>query len=424
VEKRLNIQTIIFFNGVYALIDYDKYISELAASIKASDIRELLAIIKTRKDVISFAGGLPDPRTFPKKIIADIAYKVIMEYGDYSLQYSETKGILEVRQTLSEFLRESKSIKANPDDVLITTGSQQGLDLVARSLIDPGDIVITENPSYLAALGAFKMCKANIIGVKIDEYGMKTDLLEDVVKKLVSEGKRIKFIYVIPVAQNPAGTTMSLDRKKHLLEIASRYDLLIVEDDPYSYFIYDQGVDVTALKAMDREDRVIYLSTISKILAPGIRIGWIVSPHPLTRRFELVKQYLDLHSPTLNQYILAEILKSSLIKQHISQLASYYREKRDAMINAIREYMPENIWYSKPVGGLFTFVYVNINGFDAKESLSIAINQYKVAYVPGQSFHPDGSGRNSMRLNFSYPTVGEIYEGIKRLGEMIKSFIK
>jgi len=399
---------------------HEKFLSSLARSIKASDVRDLLAIIKAKKNVISFAGGLPDPKTFPKKELAEIAYKVIVEYGDNSLQYSETKGVLEARVEISRFLKKLKNIEVSPEDILITTGSQQGLDMIARALIDPGDVVITENPSYLAALGVFKMHGAEVVGVKIDEHGMKTELLEDVLKKITSQGKRVKFIYVIPVAQNPAGTTMSLDRKKHLLEIASKYDVLIVEDDPYSYFIYEENVDVTALKALDREDRVIYMSTVSKILAPGLRIGWVAAPHELTRRFELIKQYLDLHSPTLNQYILAEILKSSIVFEHIKKLAPYYKVKRDAMVKAIEEHLPENTWYAKPVGGLFTLVYINVPNFDSKQMLPIAIEKYGVAYVPGQSFHPDGSGTNSMRLNFSYPTVDQIEEGIRRIGEMIR----
>lgn len=399
---------------------YDKFLSSTAKAIKASEIRELLAVIRAKKDVISLAGGLPDPKTFPKKELAEITRKVILEYGDYALQYSETKGIREVREVLSTFLNKVRGIKIDADNLLITTGSQQALDLISRALIDHGDVVVTENPSYLAALGVFRMRNAEIVGIKIDEYGMRTDLLEDVVKRLLNEGKKIKFIYVIPVAQNPAGTTMSLERKKHLLEIASKYDLLIVEDDPYSYFVYDEHVDVSAIKKLDEEDRVIYLSTISKILAPGIRIGWIASPVQLTRKFELVKQYLDLHTPTLNQYILAEILKTDMIISHVKKLAPYYKTKRDTMVKAIEEYFPEDIWFTKPVGGLFVFVYVNIPGFDAKKLITTAVEKYKVAYVPGQSFHTDGSGANSMRLNFSYPSQELIREGIRRLGEMIK----
>lgn len=403
------------------MVNYDKFLSAIARTTRASEIRELLAAISARKDVISLAGGAPDPKTFPKEKLAEIAHKVIVEYGDRSLQYSETKGVKHAREALSSFLEKMKGIKSDPENILITTGSQQALDTISRALIDQGDVVISENPTYLAALGSFRMSGAVVTGVKIDEHGMMTFILEDVVKKLVSEGKRIKFIYVIPVAQNPAGTTMTLDRKKHLLEVASKHDLLIVEDDPYSYFTYEQGVDTTPIAALDRESRTIYVSTISKILAPGLRIGWIVAPDNLARRLEIVKQYLDLHTPTLNQYVLAEALKSDIIFDHIRKLAPYYKVKRDTIIEAIEDHFPEDIWYTKPVGGLFVFVYVNLPGFDAGKLMPVALDKYKVAYVPGQSFHPDGSGANSMRLNFSYPPPEMIVEGIRRLGEMIRS---
>uniref|UniRef100_A0A7C4NMV0 PLP-dependent aminotransferase family protein n=1 Tax=Staphylothermus marinus TaxID=2280 RepID=A0A7C4NMV0_STAMA len=400
---------------------YDKYLSNVAKEIKASDIRELLAVIRKKPGVISFAGGLPDPATFPKKEISELAKYVIEEKGDLALQYSETKGILEVREALSKFLQDTKNIRVDPEDIIITTGSQQAIDLVTKTFINPGDIVVTENPTYLASLGTFRIYGAKVHGITIDEHGIKTDLLEKEIKRIRSEGGRIKFIYVIPVAQNPSGVTMSIDRKKHLMEIASTHDLIIFEDDPYSYFIYDEGVDTTILKQLDKEGRVIYVSTISKIMAPGIRIGWIVSPPELTRRFELVKQYLDLHSPTLNQYILAEAINRGLLKNHISKLAPYYRVKRDAMIKSMDEYFSrEETWYIKPVGGLFLMVYVYKKGFDASNSLPIAIEKYGVAYVPGASFHTDGTGRNSMRLNFSYPSVEKIVEGVKRLNMLIR----
>ncbi|MEM4691045.1 MAG: PLP-dependent aminotransferase family protein, partial [Desulfurococcaceae archaeon] len=261
---------------------YDKYLSNVAKEIKASDIRELLAVIRKKPGVISFAGGLPDPATFPKKEISELAKYVIEEKGDLALQYSETKGILEVREALSKFLQDTKNIRVDPEDIIITTGSQQAIDLVTKTFINPGDIVVTENPTYLASLGTFRIYGAKVHGITIDEHGIKTDLLEKEIRRIRSEGGRIKFIYVIPVAQNPSGVTMSIDRKKHLMEIASTHDLIIFEDDPYSYFIYDEGVDTTILKQLDKEGRVIYVSTISKIMAPGIRIGWIVSPPELT----------------------------------------------------------------------------------------------------------------------------------------------
>jgi 2-aminoadipate transaminase len=400
---------------------YEKFVSEAARRIKASEIREILAVIRMRRDVISLAGGIPDPKTFPKKQLAEIASRMITEFGDQALQYSETKGILEVREMLSHFLLEFRGITVDAENILITTGSQQGLDLVARALIDPGDTVITENPSYLAALGAFKIRNARLVGIPIDKQGMDTYKLEETVKKLKAEGRRIKFIYTIPVGHNPAGTTMPPDRKRHLIEIANKYDLLVIEDDPYSYFIYDETVDITPLKAYDSEDRVIYMSTVSKILAPGLRIGWIASPVELTRKFELVKQYMDLHSPTLNQFIVAEAIRTGLVKEHAHKLAPFYREKRDAMLKAIKEYFPENVWYTEPVGGFFIFVYVHKKNFDTSALLPKAIDKYKVAYVPGRSFHTDGSGANSMRLSFSYPPPEIIEEGIRRIAKLINN---
>ncbi|MEL9908381.1 MAG: PLP-dependent aminotransferase family protein [Desulfurococcus sp.] len=402
------------------MTDYSRFISKVASNIKASEIRELLAIIRGRKDVISFAGGIPDPTLFPRKELAKIAGIVIEKYGDDALQYSETKGIIEVRETLSDFLAKRREIHVDAEDIIITSGSQSALDIVSRTLIDPGDIVITESPSYLAALGTFKMNGAKLIGVKIDENGMRTELLEEKLKQLGDDVRRVKFIYVIPVGQNPAGTTMNKERKKHLLEIASKYDLLILEDDPYSYIIYEEGAETASLKSMDKEGRVIYMSTVSKILAPGLRIGWIAAEKELIRRFEIVKQYIDLHSPTLNQFIVAEAIKTGLIDDVVQKAVPYYRAKRNTMLEAIKENFPDYVWYSKPIGGLFIFAYVYKNGFDAGVLLEKAVKQYKVAYVPGGSFHPEGDGVNSMRLNFSYPTHEQIREGIARLAKLIR----
>lgn len=400
---------------------FDNLITPAVRSIRASEVRELLKLVRRAKDIISFAGGIPDPKYFPKEELAEIATKVIKEYGDYSLQYSETQGIYEVREEIAKFMYRTKKVKVDPDNIIVTTGSQQALDIIARTFISPGDKVITESPSYLAAIGIFRIAGADIIGIKMDDRGMRTLVLEEVIRRLIEKGKKPKFIYTIPVAHNPAGLTMSLDRKKHLLEIASQYDLIIVEDDPYSAFVFEETADITPLKALDKEDRVIYISTVSKILAPGIRLGWIITPRDLTRRLELLKQYLDLHSPTLNQYIFAEALRSGLVERHIAKLKAIYREKRDAMIEAMDEYFPSYTWYSRPIGGFFVFIYVFKHGFDAKKLLPLAITKYKVAYVPGQGFHPDGSGENSMRLSYSYPPPDVIREGVRRLAELIKS---
>jgi len=399
---------------------FDELLNPRVKKIRASEIRELLKLVKRSKDIISLAGGLPDPRYFPKEELAEIAREVIIKYGEYSLQYSETKGIYEVRKALSDFLYKTKGFKPDPEDIIVTSGSQEGIHMLAKAFVTPGDKVITESPTYLAALGAFRLAGADVVGIKIDDHGMRTIALEDVLKRLHALDIKPKFIYTIPVAQNPGGVTMSLDRKKHLLELASKYDLLVIEDDPYSFFVFDENADITSLKALDKEDRVIYMSTASKILAPGIRLGWLVTPKDLSRRIELLKQYIDLHSPTLNQYILAEAIKTGLIERHVRRIAKVYKEKRDAMVKALDEHFPEYTWYSRPIGGFFVFTYVFKEGFDARELMDLALKKYKVAYVPGQGFHPDGTGANSMRLNYSYPTVEQIWEGVRRLSQMIK----
>ncbi|MGC9181665.1 PLP-dependent aminotransferase family protein [Thermogladius sp.] len=400
---------------------YDKFYSRLAVGIKASDIRELLAIIKHRKDVISFAGGIPDPKLFPKSELADIAREVILKYGDDALQYSETKGLIELREILSDFMRRTKGIQTDAEDLIITTGSQQALDIVARGMIDPGDVVVTENPSYLAAIGAFKIAGARLVGVEMDEHGMDTYKLEEKLRSLKNSGERVKFIYTIPVGHNPAGTSLTLDRKKHIIELAEEYDVMVVEDDPYSYLIYEDGADTTPLKAIDKYGRVVYMSTVSKVLAPGLRIGWIAALDDLTRKFELVKQYLDLHSPTLTQFIVAEAVKKGLIDRVVKVATPYYKSKRDAMLSAMEDYLPDYVDYTKPIGGLFIFVKVNKEGFNTTKLLEVAIAKYKIAYVPGASFFVDGTGHNTMRINFSYPTFDEIYEGVRRLSDLIKN---
>ncbi len=399
---------------------FDHLLSPTAKKIKASEIRELLKIIGRSKEVISLAGGIPDPKYFPKKELAEIAREVIEDFGDHALQYSETMGVYECRKAVAEFMYRTKGIKADPDDIIITAGSQQAIDMITRVFLVPGDKVVTESPTYLASLGLFRAQGADVVGIKLDDHGMKTVALEEELKRLKSIDALPKFIYVIPTAQNPSGVTMSLERRKHLMELASKYDLIVVEDDPYSFFLFDDRAEATPLKYLDKEDRVIYISTASKILAPGIRMGWIMPPKELVRRLELLKQYMDLHSPTLNQYIFARALNRGIVERHIEVVRKAYREKRDHMIAGLEEYFPNYTWFSRPIGGLFVFTYVFKEGFDAGALLERAINEYKVAYVPGKGFHPDGGGANSMRLNFSYPSISEIYEGVRRLAELVK----
>lgn len=404
------------------LIDYQKFLAERTGLMRASEIRELLKLTEGKK-VISFAGGLPDPQVFPKAELAEIARDVILERGDKALQYSPTKGVTEFRVTLLNYMKKKGIAVRSDDDVIVTTGSQQALDIVGRTMINPQDVIIVELPTYLAALNAFRLYRPTLVGIPIDDNGMRTDMLEEEVKKLVSNGKRVKFIYTIPVAHNPAGVTLSIERKKHLIEIASQYDILIIEDDPYSYFVYDEGVDITPLKTLDKEGRVVYLSTLSKILAPGLRIGWILGNKTLIDVFERAKQSSDLHTSTLSQFIAIESIRRGVVDRTVERAKMVYKKKRDAMLEALEKYMVKGAWWSKPIGGLFLMLRLPSTEIDTKKLLPEAI-EAGVAFVPGASFFADGSGWNTMRLNFSYPKLEEIEEGIRILSEIVKKKLK
>ena len=383
--------------------------------MRASEIRELLKLTEGR-DIISFAGGLPDPRTFPKEQLAEIAKEVVEKHGDSALQYSPTPGVTPFRETLAEFLNSHGVSVTKDDQIIVTTGSQEALYLVSLTLIDDGDVVFVEAPTYLAAINAFRVYRPRLVSIPIDEEGMRTDILEEKAKKLAADGFKLKMIYTVPTCQNPSGVTMSRDRRKHLLEIAEKYNMIVIEDDPYSFFSFEP-LNVEHLKTMDKNGRVVYLGTLSKILSPGLRIGYAAGPKWIVSYFELAKQMVDLHSSTLTQYIAMEAIKRGLVELTVEKAKKIYKEKRDAMLDAMEEYFPEGSHWTKPAGGLFIFAYTP-PGIDTKSLLPEALLR-GVAYVPGASFFVEGGGENTMRLNFSYPTIEQIYEGIKRLGSLI-----
>jgi 2-aminoadipate transaminase len=401
-------------------VDYSRFIGRNAELFKASEIRELLKVVEARK-VISFAGGYPDPQTLPREALAKIAYEVILNQGDKALQYAPTKGVTVFRETLLKFLRDVGVKVAGEDDIIVTTGSQQGLDLISRTIIDPGDYIVTENPTYLAALTAFRTARPNIVGIPVDERGMRTEVLEDKLRELRSQGKRVKFVYTVPVAHNPTGITMSLERKKHLIELASQFDFIVFEDDPYSFFVFDEA-DVTKLKTLDSEGRVVYMGTLSKILSPGLRLGWALGPRQLIDVFERAKQSMDLNTTTLSQFIAKEAIERGVVAETIERAKRVYRVKRDTMVESLSENMVENSWWVKPVGGLFIMVWLP-EQVDTKAMLQEAANE-GVVYVPGESFFVDGSGKNTMRLNFSYPKVEEIRTGVEIIGRIVKRKIR
>jgi len=404
--------------GAYTLINYQEFLAQRTELMRASEIREILKITEGKK-IISLAGGLPDPQVFPKSELAEVTREIIKEKGDRALQYSPTKGVADLRDALLNYMKKHGISVGSNDDIIITTGSQQALDIIGRVLINPQDVVVVELPTYLAALNAFRLYRPSLVGVPIDDDGMKTDVLEEKVRKLAGEGKKVKLIYTIPVAHNPAGVTLSIERKKHLLEIASEHDILVIEDDPYSHFVYEENVDVTPLKTLDSEGRVVYLSTLSKILAPGLRIGWIAGNKELVEAFERAKQSLDLHTSTLCQYVAAEAIKRGLVDRTVEKAKVVYREKRNVMLSSLDKYMVKGAWWSKPIGGLFLMLRLPSDKVDTKELLPEAV-QSGVAYVPGAAFYADGSGRNTMRLNFSFPKPEEIEAGIRILSELIR----
>ncbi len=392
--------------------------SRKARSLAPSDIREILKYIG--RDVISFAGGLPAPEVFPKEEVVEAVIDIMRDRASEALQYSVTLGIGEFRGEVRKFMGKH-GIKARDDEeVMITVGSQEALDLIAMALIDPGDYVIVESPTYLAALQVFRFYDARIIGVPMDEEGMRVDILEERIRRIKGEGGRIKFIYVVPTGQNPTGITMSLERRKWLLEVASKYDLLIIEDDPYSY-VYFEGEAPPRLKSLDNEGRVIYISTFSKILSPGLRLGWALCNVELLGHLEVLKQKSTLHTPTLNQFIALRLLQRGIIDKCIEKARHVYRIKRDVMLDALKAEMPDGVQWTRPSAGMFIWVTLP-SQIDSSALLRISVEKYKVAFVPGHSFYPEEPKRNTLRLNFTYPHIEDIERGVERLSSAIREF--
>jgi len=401
------------------LTGIESKLSDNVKRMRPSEIREILTLTENRK-VLSLAGGLPGPEVFPKEELAAIASRVIEELGDSALQYSPTLGVMPFREAVVDFVK-GRGVKVNDNDrVAVTTGSQEAIYLLAMTLVNPGDGIVVESPTYLAALNVFRYHGAEFIPVPIDENGMRTDLLEDSIKKAKQRGINVKMIYTVATCHNPTGVIMSDDRRKELLEVASKYDLLVIEDDPYSFFVFDD-TNFTHLKTMDSEGRVIYLGTFSKILAPGLRLGYMIADRQLTRAVELAKQMVDLHSSTLSQYIALYAIREGVVDKTIEKARKAYKEKRDVMVDALEEYMPEGSHWFKPKGGLFAFIYLP-EGVDTAGMLPTAIDR-GVAYVPGRNFFSDGSGANAMRINFSYLSPDKLRTGIKIIADTAKDYL-
>jgi 2-aminoadipate transaminase len=380
-----------------------------AQEMKSSAIREILKITE-RPDIISFAGGLPAPELFPVEDLKKACKTVLDTVGHRSLQYSLSLGILPLRKFLAERLSQKES-SLTEENILITGGSQQGLDLVGKVFLDKGAVVICESPTYLGAIQAFNAYSPQYVTVDMDENGMLTDQVEENIKKY-----KPRLIYVVPNFQNPSGITLSYERRKRLVKLAQEYYIPIIEDNPYGELRYT-GKDIPSLKSLGGES-VIYLGTISKIISPGLRIGWIAASIEVMTMFERMKQGTDLHTNTFAQYVIFEYVKNGNLDKHIEQIKVAYGERRGVMIKAMREYFPENVKWTEPEGGLFLWVELP-KEVSATALLQEALKE-KVAYVSGKPFYPYEDKDNTLRLNFSNANPEMIIEGIKRLGKVFK----
>lgn len=399
--------------------DLREFYSAGARVMTRSLIRELLKLTR-RGGMISFAGGLPDPATFPVNELKHITSDILDKQPHLALQYGPTEGDTNLKDELVKWMGKD-GIDVSRDQILITSGSQQGLDLVGRVFLDPGDPLIVELPSYMAGLQVFRSCRAEMIGVPQDDAGMRTDLLEQTLARLAREGRRPKFIYVVPDFQNPSGVTMTEERRRMVLELARAYRSLVVEDNPYRELRFE-GTPAPPIMSLDRDGRVVYLSTFSKTLAPGLRIAWMAASEELIRQFVTAKQGVDLCCPSLTQAIAAEYCARGHIYKHLPRITALYRNKRDIMLRALEREMPPGVSWTKPEGGLFLWVRLP-ESMDTEQLLSTAVEDEGVAYVVGSGFHADGGGKNAMRLNFSFPSEEHIEEGIKRLASVVKKHL-
>ena len=396
--------------------------AQRAGGVTSSAIRELLKLTE-RSDILSFAGGLPAPEAFPVEEVEAACHRVLQERGADALPYGPTEGFLPLRELLAQQM-ERQGVPATPDNVLVTTGSQQALDLVGKLFLDPGDHVATEEPTYLGALQAFAAYQARYLPLPVDDEGLRVDFLEDALRS----GPR--FLYVLPNFQNPTGVTLSLERRRRIVELASRHGVPIVEDDPYRQLRYE-GEPVPAVATIQAQldggaagggafrGGTLYLGTLSKILGPGLRVGWVVAPDEVARKLVQFKQGADLHTSTFAQMVAYETARDGFLDRHVRRIRELYGARRDAMLRALEDHMPEGVRWTRPHGGLFLWVTLP-RGLDSSILLGRAL-QARVAFVPGAPFFPDGGGAETLRLNFSYCAPDLIDEGMRRLGGVIRA---
>lgn len=397
------------------ITNLENILSDSSKGMKRSVIRELLKLTQ-RPDIISFAGGLPAPSTFPIEELKQITNEVLDEDGDAALQYGATEGDQNLRRILTERYK-NQGLNITEDNLVILTSSQQGLDLAGKVFLNRGDKFICGLPSYLGGLSAFSSYGAIPVGIKFDEYGMRSDLLEKTLYQMQNEGEMPKFIYVIPDFQNPAGITMPEFRRMEIIEIARKFNIIIIEDSPYRELRFE-GEPQKMMYELDNSGQVIALGTFSKIFVPGFRIGWMIAHESIIDKFVKAKQSTDLCTAPFVQKIAAKYLEKGLFDKNLVKIIKMYHRKRDIMLNAFGKYMPDGVSWTKPEGGLFLFLNLP-EDMDAEDLFEVAIEK-KVAFVLGSVFHCDGSGKNTMRINFSFMDEDLNEVGVQRLAESVQ----
>ncbi len=387
----------------------DRFASRMQG-MSGNVIREILKLTQA-SDVISFAGGLPSPESFPVDTLRQIANECLS--GDLStlLQYSTSEGYPPLREFLASWVKRT-GIQASPEDVLILTGSQQGIDLACKAILDPGDTVLVEEPTYLAALQIFQLYQAKVVPVRGDASGMDMEALDEAIRE-----HRPKLIYVIPTFRNPSGETWSCERREQLALRAGNAGVYVIEDDPYGALRYE-GERLPSVKSFDTEGRVVYLGSFSKVISPGLRVGFAVAARGLLRNMVIGKQATDVHTSNLSQQLVYEFSARGHLDPHLERICAIYKEKRDVMLQAIEQSFPDGATWTRPEGGLF--IWVRLKGGNSTEKLlPVAVEQERVAFIPGTPFFADGSGADTMRLNFSNASIANIEEGIARLGRIL-----
>jgi 2-aminoadipate transaminase len=397
--------------------DIERYaglFAERTKVMRSSAMRDLMALTE-RDDVISLAGGLPDTTTFPPDSYAALMGIVAGESCARALQYGPTEGVGLLKRCITNVMR-AEGMEVDPDDVLVTTGGQQVIDLVCKTLLDPGDVVVAEAPTYPGAIPTFCAYQADVVQVTMDRDGMRVDELQATLDELEHRGRRPKFIYTVPNFHNPAGVTLSLERRRELVRIAGERELLVLEDNPYGLLRYE-GEPLPTLHSLD-DEFVIYAGTFSKILSPGVRLGWAVAPAPILQKMQIGKQASDLCSSSISQYFVSAYFDSGPWEDYVRSLVEIYRRRRDVMLDALAEHFPREAEWTHPEGGLFIWATMP-EYIDTTDLLARALEE-QVAFVPGRAAYVDGRGGSAMRLNFSGVGEDQIREGVRRIGEVVR----